>query len=105
MRNLKSTGVAFRSKPYLSGHRGISYAHEEVVDSDGNFVTNAKIIDPLQDTMRENLKASDFDVNSLLKAGAVDLLKPCKGISPSALLAQDNFDDGVDALMSTLETE
>lgn len=105
MRNLNSPTFAFRSKPYLSGHRGITYAHEEVVDSDGNYITNATIIDPLQDTLRENLKASDFDVNNLLKAGAVELLKPCKAISPSALLAQDNFDDGVDALMSTFETE
>lgn len=105
MRNLNSPSVAFRSKPFLSGHRGVSYAHEEIIDDDGNLVINAKIVDPLQDNMRENLKASDFDISNLVKAGATDLLKPCKPISPSALADQDNFDAGVSALMSTLESE
>lgn len=105
MRNLKSTQFAFRSRPYLSGHHGISYSHETVVDDDGSLQVNAKIIDPLQDTMRQNLKASDFDISNLTRAGATDLLKPCKPISPSALVSQDNFDDGVTALMSTLDTD
>lgn len=77
---------------------------KRVIDLNGHKKIVMDLVERVDDPNKD-YDAEDFSLQSLLDAGAVDLLKPVGSIAPDVLDAIDSTTKGLDSIVTELMNE